>query len=128
MDANTPKFTFTDTASLVVIIKSPAQHGRLVIHQYPDLPVDVDLTAGPGLELNFIGNVRVNNGDAFVILRNYGAGATIGEFAGYPEGTKVYFGAASGTLTYGYDFDEDGVKNDVAIKDIRLNGTVVIVR
>jgi len=127
---NSHKLTLAGGASLDINIRSPAQYGCLSVYNpsgnYSGVDVILD---SPALNLNFMGNVRVDNGDVFVILRNNSAtDTTTGEFADFPQGRKVYFGCASGTLVYDYDADEDGAYNDVAICDIKLNGTMVIVK
>ncbi|MCL1909440.1 MAG: hypothetical protein FWG05_00725, partial [Kiritimatiellaeota bacterium] len=119
----------TDDACLDINMFGADNYGCLTVTNMADsADVSVDIGSNAELNLEIAPAFKAYPGDSFVILRNTGAGGTAGEFADYPEGSRIFFRSATGKLTYEFDADGDGVSNDIVITDIRPGGTVLIIK
>lgn len=84
-------------------------------HDQLNVTGTVNLGAGVAT-LSALVNYGSVPGDEVVIIRNDGADATLGFFAGAPQGAIFDFGGGQKfTIDYGFEADSDGNFNDVAL-------------
>ncbi len=124
---NTKKLTLTPTSSLHFNLWSPVDAGRLYVTN-DDLTACSVILQNPALTIAPQPGFKIAPGDTLVLLHNAGVNAINGQFANLPEGSKIDFGHALGTLTYTHIADDDGLPNDIAISNIRLAGTLLLLR
>ncbi len=136
MAVSTEKLTFAETARLDVNLWNAANHGRLLVLNtyitggvtYTNRNINIIINPGAALNITPKSGFRTRAGDVFVLVNNIGANAIQGEFAGLSEGAKINLGHASGDLTYTHIADDDGLPNDIAITNIRLDGTLLFLK
>jgi len=129
---NTRTCVLASGSTLHINLWNKDVNGRLAILPWND-GTNTGLTIQPGakLQLHPMPGFRANPGDVFVIVRNASSALINTTFAGLEEGAKVDIGGrATGNITYKHVFaaDGDGIANDIAIYNIRLNGTLLLLK